>query len=334
MSSPTELLPRCRGLQRAIGTAMSRSVLVAAAATRRSSSRTRPRSARARWPTGSGRRCRRRRLHDARGETLRGVAAVLEEAVPRTIGFALGASRSSSCGRRCRRQLPQRAVVMIAGELARLVGKCTAELRVVPARRTSARRRRPPRWPAALRASGERTRRRAGARRQRAAIGLGAGPATPSRQRCATKESRARVAASAQGRERACATARAPSSSAPLRRRRQRAPQPPSRLDAITDLNVELLSGMGRPGDAAAAGRLLPGLERLHGWGFVVDVAAVRQASLPTEGPGATERPGGASALKSSPALRGCVVGPGKPRLELLVAAVACAGSGWCWACQ
>ena len=54
----------------------------------------------------------------------------------------------------------------------------------------------------------------------------------------------------------------------------------------------------------------------------------MRQASLPTEGPGATERPGGASALKSSPALRGCVVGPGKPRLELLFAAVACAGSG------
>ena len=48
----------------------------------------------------------------------------------------------------------------------------------------------------------------------------------------------------------------------------------------ITDLNVELLDSAGRPWEAATAGRLLPGLARLHGYGFVVDVAAVREVDL------------------------------------------------------
>ena len=49
-----------------------------------------------------------------------------------------------------------------------------------------------------------------------------------------------------------------------------------TRLDEITDLDVEQLIEAGRPRDAALAGRMLPGLARLHGYGFVVDVAAVR----------------------------------------------------------
>ncbi|KOO22573.1 nod3 protein [Chrysochromulina tobinii] len=54
----------------------------------------------------------------------------------------------------------------------------------------------------------------------------------------------------------------------------------PTRLDEITDLDVEQLIEAGRPGDAAVAGRMLPGLSRLHGFGYVVDVAAVRAANL------------------------------------------------------
>eukprot|EP00900_Chrysochromulina_parva_P016223 jgi/Chrpa1/24601/Chrysochromulina_OHIO_Genome00027920-RA len=54
----------------------------------------------------------------------------------------------------------------------------------------------------------------------------------------------------------------------------------PTHLEAITDLDVELLIKAGRPGDTALAGRMLPGLARLHGYGFVVDVAKVRAANL------------------------------------------------------
>ena len=79
------------------------------------------------------------------------------------------------------------------------------------------------------------------------------------------------------------------------------------------------------------AGRqqLLPKLARLHGYGFMVDVQAVRQADLSLlfgsdvqavlsqrEGP-----LGGA-------ALRRCIEGEGEPPPELLLAAVACAASG------
>jgi hypothetical protein len=54
----------------------------------------------------------------------------------------------------------------------------------------------------------------------------------------------------------------------------------PTLLEEITDLDVELLIEAGRPGDTALAGRMLPGLARLHGYGFVVDVAKVRAANL------------------------------------------------------
>jgi hypothetical protein len=57
----------------------------------------------------------------------------------------------------------------------------------------------------------------------------------------------------------------------------------PTRLDEITDLDVEQLIEAGRPGDAAVAGRMLTGLARIHGYGYVVDVAAVRAADLQCE---------------------------------------------------
>ncbi|KOO32438.1 s-phase kinase-associated protein, partial [Chrysochromulina tobinii] len=57
----------------------------------------------------------------------------------------------------------------------------------------------------------------------------------------------------------------------------------PTQLDEITDLDVELLIEAGWPGDTALAGRMLPGLARLHGYGFVVDVAAHMREGTVTE---------------------------------------------------
>ncbi|KOO32853.1 hypothetical protein Ctob_010456 [Chrysochromulina tobinii] len=119
----------------------------------------------------------------------------------------------------------------------------------------------------------------------------------------------------------------------------------PTRLDEITDLDVEQLIKAGRPGDAAVAGRMLPGLARLHGYGYVVDVAAVRAADLQNgtvedefldedeedededSAAGNTRRP---SLLHGTAkdALNSCISGKGEPPFELTIAAVACAGSG------
>jgi Ran GTPase-activating protein (RanGAP) involved in mRNA processing and transport len=84
----------------------------------------------------------------------------------------------------------------------------------------------------------------------------------------------------------------------------------PTRLDEITDLDVEQLIEAGRPGDAAIAGRMLPGLARLHGYGYVMDVAAVRTAF---------------SYLVDVAAVQDLQNGP---PLRLRIAVVACAGSG------
>jgi Ran GTPase-activating protein 1 len=106
----------------------------------------------------------------------------------------------------------------------------------------------------------------------------------------------------------------------------------PTRLDQITDLDVEQLIEAGRPGDAAVAGRMLPGLARLHGYGHVVDVAAVRAADLQCGMVGDMmvgdwRRP---SLLHGAAkdALNSCISGEGEPPLRLTIAAVACAGSG------
>jgi hypothetical protein len=101
----------------------------------------------------------------------------------------------------------------------------------------------------------------------------------------------------------------------------------PTRLDEITDLDVEQLIEAGWPGDAAVAGRMLPGLLRLHGYGYVVDVAAVRAADLQCEMVGDWRRP---SLLHGAAkdALNSCISGEGEPPLRLTIAAVACAGLG------
>jgi hypothetical protein len=101
----------------------------------------------------------------------------------------------------------------------------------------------------------------------------------------------------------------------------------PTRLDEITDLDVEQLIEAGRPGDAAVAGWTLPGLARLHGYGYVVDVAAVRAANLQCW----TVRNWFCHPLLpcvAIDALYSCISGEGEPPLRLTIAAVACAGSG------
>jgi len=97
----------------------------------------------------------------------------------------------------------------------------------------------------------------------------------------------------------------------------------PTELAEITDLNIKVLVDAGRPWEAAAAGRMLPGLARLRWEGFAVNVAAVREVDLETP---RQEREflGG----RAKAALLSCIEGEGEPPLELLLAAVACAGSG------
>ena len=99
--------------------------------------------------------------------------------------------------------------------------------------------------------------------------------------------------------------------------RREGQPEPAG-VDSITDLDVECLNEAGRPWEVVVAGRQLPQLARLHGWGFVVDVQAVREADLSAE----RNDPLGGDTLRS------CIQGEGDPPDELLLAAVACAASG------
>ena len=97
----------------------------------------------------------------------------------------------------------------------------------------------------------------------------------------------------------------------------------PTQMAEITDLNIKVLVDAGRPWEAAAAGRMLPSLARLRWEGFTVNVAAVREVDLRTP---RQEREflGG----RAKAALLSCIEGEGEPPLELLLAAVACAGSG------
>ena len=109
----------------------------------------------------------------------------------------------------------------------------------------------------------------------------------------------------------------------------------PRQLHEITELNLELLIEAGRPWEAARAGRLLLHLERLTGYGFSVDVAAVREVDLEDEGDEEEEEEVEYWPLRL---LRGpakhalcnsCVTGEGEPPLALLLGAIACAGSGY-----
>ena len=90
----------------------------------------------------------------------------------------------------------------------------------------------------------------------------------------------------------------------------------------ITDLDVEKLIETGRPWEVAVAGRMLPRLARLHGYGFVVDVTEVRAAITAK----AALKVVDVVAITAKAALNLPVVG--EPPLKLMVAAVACAGSG------
>jgi len=114
----------------------------------------------------------------------------------------------------------------------------------------------------------------------------------------------------------------------------------PTQMAEITDLNIKVLVDAGRPWEAAAAGRMLPNLARLRWEGFEVSVAAVREVDLDERDEdedeeeglffgGPAERPRRAwKLLGSYTALLSCIEGEGEPPLELLLAAVACAGSG------
>ena len=88
---------------------------------------------------------------------------------------------------------------------------------------------------------------------------------------------------------------------------------------SISDLDVECLNDAGRPWEVMVAGRKLPQLARLRGFGFVVNIEAVRGADLRAV---ANNGPLGGVALWS------CIEGEGDPPRELLLAAVACAASG------
>jgi hypothetical protein len=95
---------------------------------------------------------------------------------------------------------------------------------------------------------------------------------------------------------------------------------------------LQLIIEAGRPWEAVWAGRLLLHLERLTGYGFVVDVAAVRKVDLDDDGGEEVEE----QEDTLLPLLRGlakrdlcrCVTGEGEPPLALLLGAIACAGSG------
>ena len=88
---------------------------------------------------------------------------------------------------------------------------------------------------------------------------------------------------------------------------------------SITEVNVECLNEAGRPWEVVIAGRQLPQLARLRGFGFVVHLEEVRKAELGAEEDGAPL--GGVT-------LRSCIQGQGEPPHELLLAAVACAARG------
>ena len=108
----------------------------------------------------------------------------------------------------------------------------------------------------------------------------------------------------------------------------------PAGVGSITDLDVQCLNDTGRPSQVVVAGRDLPNLARLHGFGFVVDLRAVREADLDFL---EDWNPGGPEyrfwEREDDPldddALRRCIVpGEGDPPQELLLAAVACAARG------
>ena len=104
----------------------------------------------------------------------------------------------------------------------------------------------------------------------------------------------------------------------------------PTQMAEITDLNIKVLVDAGRPWEAAAAGRMLPSLARLRWDVFTVSVAAVRDVDLDERDEDDNEYEDESPFLggPAKTALLSCIEGEGEPPLELLLAAVACAGSG------
>ena len=92
---------------------------------------------------------------------------------------------------------------------------------------------------------------------------------------------------------------------------------------SITDVNVECLHEAGRLWEVVIAGRQLPQLARLRGFGFVVNLEEVRNADLDAEDDEDDD-----DAPLGGAALRSCIQGQGEPPHELLLSAVACAARG------
>ena len=97
---------------------------------------------------------------------------------------------------------------------------------------------------------------------------------------------------------------------------------------SITDLDVRVLNDAGRPWEVVVAGRQLPQLARLRGFGFVVNLEAVREADLEVRSWGGSPSMQRCDAPLGGAALRRCIEGEGEPPHELLLAAVACAAPG------
>ena len=105
----------------------------------------------------------------------------------------------------------------------------------------------------------------------------------------------------------------------------------PTRRDDIQGIDAEFLIHAGRPQDVVVAGQALPGLARLHGFGFTVDIAAARQADLEIDDDGEEEEEeeDALDSVLRLRALRACITPEqgGAPR-ELLLATIALAASG------
>ena len=105
----------------------------------------------------------------------------------------------------------------------------------------------------------------------------------------------------------------------------------PTRRDDIQGIDAEFLIHAGRPQDIVVAGQALPGLARLHGFGFTVDIAAARQADLEIDDDGEEEEEeeDALDSVLRLPALRACITPEqGEVPRELLLAAIALAASG------
>jgi hypothetical protein len=108
----------------------------------------------------------------------------------------------------------------------------------------------------------------------------------------------------------------------------------PTRRDDILGIDAEFLIHAGRPQDVVVAGQALPGLARVHGFGFTVNVAAARQADLEIdeeeeEEDEEEEAQEALDLVLRLPALRACITPEeGEVPRELLLATIALAASG------